>query len=116
MSMLAGGSRVFTGQKGKFRTTGASGKLTPPTGTTVGTTVGSVTDTETMGTTVGQPVTSTGSGVEQSMTQSPYAKFLAGLAKPIGYEDQSQQRWNLAREREQGITKLQMEQGSTAMG
>lgn len=64
----------------------------------------------------GGGLTETGSGVSGGMKQSPYARFLAGLAKPIAYKDESQRRWNLAREREQSITKLQVEQGRKYMG
>ena len=60
--------------------------------------------------------TQTGSGIQGTMQQSPYAGFLSGLAQPIQYQDQSQQRYNLAREQIQGGTRMQAEQMRRYMG
>ena len=82
---------------------------TRPGGRPVGTT-GAVTGQTT------QPQTPTGSGVEQGMGQSPYAGFLRGLTEPIGYQDRSQQRYNIARGFIQSGTRTAMEQAKTYMG
>lgn len=58
----------------------------------------------------------TGSGISQSMQQSPYASFLSGLAKPIGYESQFQQRFNVARGQIQGAGKIEMETAKKYLG
>jgi len=66
---------------------------------------------------VTQPgATPTGSGIESEMGQSPYAGFLQSLTRPIGYEDRSQQRYNIARGQIQSGTRTAMEQAKTYMG
>lgn len=60
--------------------------------------------------------TPTGSGIQPTMGQTPYAGFLKSLAQPIEYEDRSQQRFNLARGQIQAGTKIQMGQMEKYMG
>lgn len=64
----------------------------------------------------GEATTPTGSGIQETQKQTPYAGFLKSLAQPIEYQDRSQQRFNLARGQIQAGTKMQMGQMEKYMG
>jgi len=60
--------------------------------------------------------TPTGSGIQATQGQSPYAGFLKSLAQPIEYQDRSKQRFNLAREQIQRGTGIEAAQMQKYMG